>query len=57
MEKTWLDVEKLEKRGINYIQKPKDCPRWKHLPTHDCEECPDACETCIMITGEWINEM
>ena len=26
--------------------------RWNKLPNHDCSECPDADENCIMITGQ-----
>ena len=27
----------------------KICPLWKKLPNHNCSECPNANEDCIMI--------
>jgi len=38
---TRQEIEKIEGRV---------CPRWKTLPNHDCSECPDANQGCIMIS-------
>ena len=29
--------------------KGRICPRWSTLPNHDCSECPNADESCIML--------